>query len=134
MQTFQLLYGGEKPELRIPGTLQVLEKLRQAELIPRLDADILEESYLFLRRVEHHLQMREEQQTHTLPSEVDLQQEVARNLGYSEFDIEKARQLFLSDLRDVMGRVRAIFSGLFSRKHLEIEAAIRSSARVQSFT
>ena len=33
-----------------------------------------------------------------------------------------------------MGRVRAIFSGLFSRKHLEIEAAIRSSARVQNFT
>ena len=134
VQTFQLLYGGEKPELRIPGTLQVLEKLRQAELIPRRDADILEESYLFLRRVEHHLQLREEQQTHTLPSEVELQQEVARNLGYSEFDIEKARQLFLSDLKDVMGRVRAIFSGLFSRKHLEIEAAIRSSARVQSFT
>ena len=134
VQTFQLLYGGGKPELRSPATLVVLEKLREAELIPERDAYTLEQAYLFLRRVEHHLQMREEHQTHTLPSDIIQQQEIARNLGYIEFDVEKARQQFLSDLKDVMGRVRAIFSGLFSRKHLEIEAAIRNCVRIKNFT
>ncbi len=134
VQTFQLLYGGSKPELRCPATLEVLNKLREAELIPERDAETLGEAYLFLRRVEHHLQLREEQQTHTLPSDIIQQQEIARNLGYNDFYIEKARQQLLSDLKDVMGRVRAIFSGLFSRKHLEIEAAIRNCARIKSFT
>jgi glutamate-ammonia-ligase adenylyltransferase len=111
-----------------------LGKLRDAELIPQRDADTLEKAYLFLRRVEHHLQLREEQQTHTMPSDIEQQQQIARNLAYAEFDLEKARQQFLSDLKDVMGSVRAVFSGLFSRKHLEIEAAIRNCAKIQSFT
>jgi len=134
VQTFQLLYGGGKPELRSPATLDVLEKLRDAELIPQRDADTLAKAYLFLRRVEHHLQLREEQQTHTMPSDIEQQQQIARNLAYSEFDLEEARQQLLSDLKDVMGSVRAVFSGLFSRKHLEIEAAILNCAKIQSFT
>jgi glutamate-ammonia-ligase adenylyltransferase len=134
VQTFQLLYGGGKPELRSPATLDVLEKLRDAELIPQRDADTLAKAYLFLRRVEHHLQLREEQQTHTMPSDIEQQQQIARNLAYAEFDLEEARQQLLSDLKDVMGSVRAVFSGLFSRKHLEIEAAILNCAKIQSFT
>jgi len=134
VQTFQLLYGGGKPGLRSPATLEVLGKLSDAELIPQRDADTLAKAYLFLRRVEHHLQLREEQQTHTMPSDIEQQQQIARNLAYAEFDLEKARQQLLSDLKDVMGSVRAVFSGLFSRKHLEIEAAIRNCARIQSFT
>ncbi len=134
VQTFQLLYGGVNPELRCPGTLDILEKLQKVELIPKRDADTLSDAYLFLRRVEHHLQLREEQQTHTLPSDIEQQQQIARNLAYLEFDVEKARQHFLSDLKDVMGSVRAVFSGLFSRKHLEIEAAILNCARIKNLT
>jgi len=103
VQTFQLLYGGGKPQLRSPATLDVLEKLRDAELIPQRDADTLAKAYLFLRRVEHHLQLREEQQTHTMPSDIEQQQQIARNLAYAEFDLEEARQQLLSDLKDVMG-------------------------------
>ena len=134
VQTFQLLYGGVNHELRCPGTLDILEKLQKVELIPKRDADTLSDAYLFLRRVEHHLQLREEQQTHTLPSDIEQQQQIARNLAYLEFDVEKARQHFLSDLKDVMGSVRAVFSGLFSRKHLEIEAAILNCARIKNLT
>lgn len=134
VQTFQLLYGGGKTELRNTSTMEVLEELEKLELIPQRDAYILTKAYLFLRRVEHHLQLRDEQQTHTLPSEIENQQQIARNLGYIELDIEKARQQFLSDLKDMMGSVRAIFSGLFSRKHLEIEAAIINSSKIKNFS
>ena len=87
-----------------------------------------------MRRVEHHLQLRDEQQTHTLPSSIVQQQTLARSLGYKNLDAEKARQQLLSELKDVMGRVRAIFNGLFSRKHLEIEASIKKCARIKNFS
>ena len=134
VQTFQLLYGGINQKLRVTGTLKVLKELSKTGLIPISDAAFLRDAYLFLRRVEHHLQLRDEQQTHTLPSSIEQQQVLARSLGYKNFDSEKARQKLLSELKDVMGRVRAIFNGLFSRKHLEIEASIRKCARIKIFT
>ena len=134
VQTFQLLYGGVNHRLQVTGTLHVLQELNKSGLIPGREAALLQESYLFLRRVEHHLQLRDEQQTHTLPSSIEPQQALARSLGYKNLDAEKARQQLLSELKDVMGRVRAIFNGLFSRKHLEIEASIRKCARIMHFT
>ena len=134
VQTFQLLYGGVNQQLQANGTLDVLQELNKTGLIPGQDAALLLDSYLFLRRVEHHLQLRDEQQTHTLPSSIKQQQLLARSLGYKNIDVEKARQQLLSELKDVMGRVRAIFKGLFSRKHIEIEASIRKCARIKHFT
>ncbi len=134
VQTFQLLYGGVNRKLQLTGTLPVLQELSKTDLIPERDAELLQEAYLFLRRVENHLQLRDEQQTHTLPSSIEQQQALARTLGYKNLDSEKARQLFLNELKDIMGKVRAIFKGLFSRKHLEIEASIRKCAMIKNFT
>ena len=130
VQTFQLLYGGQRKSLRKTNTLEALEAIEEVDLIPALDAAHLKRAYIFLRRVEHRLQMREEQQTHTIPSNAESQRHLARCMGYDDLDPEKARQQFLSELKDVMGRVRSIFSGLFSNKHLEIEAALRNSLRL----
>ena len=134
VQTFQLLYGGSNQQLQVNGTLKVLKELSKTGLIPKREAALLEEAYLFLRRVEHHLQLRDEKQTHTLPSSIKQQQVLARSLGYKNLDDEIARQQLLSELKDVMGRVRAIFNGLFSRKHLEIEASITKYAKIKHLT
>ena len=134
VQTFQLLYGGRRKSLRKTNTLEALEAIEEVDLIPALDGAHLKRAYIFLRRVEHRLQMREEQQTHTIPSNAESQRHLARCMGYDDLDPEKARQQFLSELKDVMGRVRSIFSGLFSNKHLEIEAALRNSLRIQNLS
>ena len=134
VQTFQLLYGGRRKSLRKTNTLKALEAIEEVDLIPALDGAHLKRAYIFLRRVEHRLQMREEQQTHTIPSNAESQRHLARCMGYDDLDPEKARQQFLSELKDVMGRVRSIFSGLFSNKHLEIEAALRNSLRIQNLS
>ena len=134
VQTFQLLYGGGEKKLRHPSTLEALNILEILKIVPERDLKTLKEAYFFLRNVENHLQLREENQTHTLNAEILFQKIIARNLGYKDLSIEIARQNFLTDLRDIMMRVRAIFSGLFSRKHLEIEAAIISASRIKNFS
>ncbi|MGK5093947.1 hypothetical protein WDW89_18280 [Deltaproteobacteria bacterium TL4] len=129
VQSFQLLYGGHHPSLRTNNTLQALERLEQRELIELQDIKSLRETYLYLRKLEHRLQLKEEQQTHTIPPDPKDQAILARVMGYSHADIEVARRYFLEDVKDKMFRVRSIFGGLFDQTHVEIEAAIRNSCR-----
>ncbi len=133
VQTFQLLYGGGRPELRLFGTLETLDALEQLHLVPASDTQILRDAYLYLRRLEHALQLREEHQTHVIPAEPAQQRIIARVMGFDDFTPEQARQRLLQHTQDVMARTRAIFGGLFSQRHVEIEAAIRSSTHIRNF-
>src|SRR5678816_2567708 len=65
----QLLHGGKDPLLRERHTARALRRLEQAGHLSATDADALEEAYLFLRRVENHLQEYAEEQTQQLPEE-----------------------------------------------------------------
>lgn len=67
VQTHQLVWGGRVPQLRVLGTLAGLEKLLEAELIGQTMYEELKTSYLWFRRAEHALQMRHDEQTHSLP-------------------------------------------------------------------
>ena len=127
VQIFQLLYGGAQPLLRQQNTLKTIEILQQYHYILSSDAENLRHDYVFLRKLEHRLQMAQELQTHTIPGDVKQQQVLARHMGYEEEDIGRARRHFLQDLKDTMLRVRSIFSALFDQEYLEIEAAIRNN-------
>lgn len=69
VQTHQLVWGGRAPKLRVLGTLSGLEKLLEMELIGQVLHDELRESYLWFRKTEHALQMRHDEQTHSLPTD-----------------------------------------------------------------
>ena len=127
VQIFQLLFGGAQPLLRQQNTLKTIDLLEQKKFIPSSDAETLRHAYIFLRKLEHRLQMVQELQTHIIPGDVRQQQILARHMGYEEEDIERARRHFLQDLKDTMFRVRSIFSALFDQEYLEIEAAIRNN-------
>ncbi len=129
VQIFQLLYGGANPELRIRNTLETIKVLHQNGYLPPSDAETLCQSYIYLRKLEHRLQMDQELQTHTIPGDSRKQQALARFMGYSEENIERARRHLLQDISNVMVRVRSIFSGLFDQEYLEIAAAIRNNTR-----
>jgi glutamate-ammonia-ligase adenylyltransferase len=64
VQFFQLVYGGRDPELRNRATLPTLRLLADRGIIPKHDARRLEEFYIWLRVVEHRLQMWEDRQEH----------------------------------------------------------------------
>jgi len=82
VQGLQLIHAHAVPALRAGGTLDALEGLRRAGLLAPAAAEQLKRDYLFLRRIEHYLQIFEDRQTHTLPAEpAQLEALARRTLG-----------------------------------------------------
>jgi len=67
VQLVQVVRGGQFPELRCRPTLEALERLARAGLMPPESSEALAQAYVFLRRVEHRIQYLDDQQTHVLP-------------------------------------------------------------------
>lgn len=83
-QVHQLIYGGRDPSLRVPATVDALAALAAAG---RVEADVaarLSGHYATLRRIEHRLQMVEDQQTHCLPVQPAALDCVARLDGVAD--------------------------------------------------
>jgi glutamate-ammonia-ligase adenylyltransferase len=81
-QTQQLIWGGRDASLRVRGTCAALDALTRSGRVEPEVAARLKDAYGFLRRVEHRLQMANDQQTHRLPeNEADLAA-LATFLGY----------------------------------------------------
>jgi [glutamine synthetase] adenylyltransferase / [glutamine synthetase]-adenylyl-L-tyrosine phosphorylase len=82
VQMLQLLNGGRTPELRRGNTLDAIARLGEHNLLRPLEADALTRNYIFLRNVEHRLQVRGSQQIHALPQDPGDLDDFARRLGY----------------------------------------------------
>jgi glutamate-ammonia-ligase adenylyltransferase len=96
VQTQQLIAGGRHPGLRGRQTLPMLEKLAESQWISTTARDDLTQAYLFLRDVEHRLQMVADEQTQTLPATPEAFAQFSRFLGYAtrdEFAEDLLRQL-----------------------------------------
>lgn len=66
-QSFQLIRGGRDPQLQCNRLIPVLQHLGRGGIIPEDACAELISSYRFLRKLEHHLQMIRDQQTHRVP-------------------------------------------------------------------
>lgn len=86
IQLPQLLFGGRRPELQERNSLRALGKLRNAGLLGTESEALLRDTYCYLRRLEHLLQMEHGSQTHTLPRNEESRQRVARHFGYTDWD------------------------------------------------
>jgi glutamate-ammonia-ligase adenylyltransferase len=84
-QVFQLIRGGRDASLRIRPTRQVLQLLVQHKELSADTAARLDESYVFLRNLEHRLQYLDDQQTQELPDDPTNQQTVALAMGYADY-------------------------------------------------
>lgn len=69
VQGLQLLHAAEQAELLTGNTLEALARLAAFRLLPDDVASSLARDYIFLRRVEHHLQILDDQQIHHLPAD-----------------------------------------------------------------
>ncbi|MBT2326266.1 bifunctional [glutamate--ammonia ligase]-adenylyl-L-tyrosine phosphorylase/[glutamate--ammonia-ligase] adenylyltransferase [Variovorax paradoxus] len=84
VQLLQVVRGGQFPELRTRPTLDALQRLARANLMPQETADALAAAYEFLRRVEHRIQYLDDQQTHVLPVHDEDLRWIAHSLGYAD--------------------------------------------------
>lgn len=117
-QSQQLLHAGKIPFLQSAQTLPTLEKLAQYNLLDEEAAHSLRDAYVFLRDVEHRLQMEENLQTHTIPTDRGARQRLARLMNF------KTNENFEAARRAHADRVQAIFDKLFRTEKLATAASI----------
>ena len=83
-QIHQMIHGGRDPALRVPATVEALGALSMAGWIGSEEASALSEAYRLYRKIEHRLQMIDDQQTHSLPKDADALDAVARLDGQDD--------------------------------------------------
>jgi len=108
VQTLQFIHGAKHAFLQEQGTLKALRAIAQLELLPSSEVRVLDESYRFLRRIEHRLQIEAERQTHSIPEDPEKRERLARSLGF-----DSAAPL-LAELQTSNERVREIFHHLIA--------------------
>lgn len=113
VQAIQVLCGRARPEIRDRSTMGALTRFARLGLLSAPEHAALASAYLFLRDVEHKLQMVDDLQTHALPETSEEVTRCAIRLGYPPHDRARATRRFLEDYRRHTGRVRAIFRKLF---------------------
>jgi [glutamine synthetase] adenylyltransferase / [glutamine synthetase]-adenylyl-L-tyrosine phosphorylase len=103
VQTLQLLHGARHAFLQERSTLKALAALAELEMLDQSAMETLRDAYVFLRAVEHRLQIVDERQTHTLPVKPNDQLMIAKSLGFESVEAfdqkfgeqtEAVRQIF----------------------------------------
>ena len=116
----QLAHGGRNPRLRGAGVLTMLDVLeRELHLMPQ-DAETLRTAYVLLRRVEHRLQMVNDNQTQTLPETDDGLAHIATFMNLA------SKEELGALLGDVCSRVHALYRARFNvpERQRRIAAAV----------
>ncbi len=107
VQTQQLIAGGRATELRGNQTLAMLDVLAQGNWIAAETAEDMKQAYVFLRSVEHRIQMQNDDQTHSLPKTVEELERFARFAGF------ESRDVFAARLLECLNAVQEHYAALF---------------------
>jgi len=106
-QALQLIHGGRETSLQVRSIFESMPRLAEMGLLEEKTVTMLMDSYLYLRKVEHRLQAKKDQQTQELPIENTQRQELASSLGYDNWDSCRAA------IADVMAKIHHQFNILF---------------------
>ena len=102
-------HGGEHPEVRSRQTLDAIERLAAARLLPDAAAHALGEAFVFLSDVKNALEVDRRLHAEALPASPADQTSLARRLGYEEYP----RQSLLDDYQRITRRSRRAMERLF---------------------
>ena len=118
VQTIQILAGRKVPAVLDRSTLGSLNRLAQKKLLSIEDRDALTAAYLFLRDVEHKLQMVNDLQTHALPQDAVELEKCAVRMGYAGEDRIEVCKRFAVDHARHTKAVHDRFVSFFWRPEL----------------
>lgn len=113
VQTIQVLAGKSVPALIDRGTLGSLKVFAARNLLSAKERETLSAAYLFLRDVEHKLQMVHDLQTHSLPDQAEELARCAIRIGYGAGDRAHGVTRFLADHRSHTELVNRTFRAFF---------------------
>jgi glutamate-ammonia-ligase adenylyltransferase len=108
VQLLQVVRGGQFPELRTRPTLDAIQRVAKAGLMPAETAQALTHAYGFLRKVEHRIQYLDDQQTHVLPTQDADLQWIASTMGYAAshdflIDLDAHREVVAHEFDILLG-------------------------------
>jgi glutamate-ammonia-ligase adenylyltransferase len=129
IQAMQLLYGGDDPWLRERNSLRAIFRLTERGYLSHSLGRELGDALVYLRTVEHRLQILHEFQTHTLPEEAPAIGLLARRMGIALPPAAAARR-FMTEHRRVTGLVHRAFRDFFAAA----PAAAARPLRIPSYT
>jgi glutamate-ammonia-ligase adenylyltransferase len=112
------------PEVRSRNTLDALARLSACGLLLADEYRVLADGYIFLRTIEHHLQMMHYRQTTTLPGDTEALAHLARRLGFQD---EEAGAQFLARYQQHGAAIRAIYLRHLGSDEMEKLASSPSS-------
>ncbi|MDP4922317.1 MAG: bifunctional [glutamate--ammonia ligase]-adenylyl-L-tyrosine phosphorylase/[glutamate--ammonia-ligase] adenylyltransferase, partial [Limnohabitans sp.] len=134
VQLLQVVRGGQFPELRTRPTLDALQRVAKAGLMPQATADALGAAYVFLRQVEHRIQYLDDQQTHVLPTRDDDLAWMAQTLGHANAcaflsELDAHREVVAQEFDTLLGGDRECNTcngktGKTNREHADLDAVL----------
>jgi len=122
-QTQQLIWGGRYPALRTKQLCATLVQLADHGRVEPDAADAMARAYRYLRRLEHRLQMVDDQQTHEIPKNDPQVDAIATFMGYPNAAafrdellttlalVEKNYAELFEDAADLGGEGTLVFTG-----------------------
>ncbi len=125
-QVFQLIRGGRNTSLRIRPTRKVLQLLAQMGELGSAVVARLDESYVFLRNLEHRLQYLDDQQTQELPDSSANQALVAQAMGCPDYSallaaLDPLRQFVTQQFETIFGAKEGEESGAWWREDATLD-------------
>lgn len=109
VQALQLLNGGKDNFIKTGNTLIAINLLKEKNILSDNEAEIFTNSYLLYRKVEHFLQLMNDQQTHIIPESGEIAEKLSffvgcKNLNEFKDKIERSK-----------GNVNSIYQSIFGQ-------------------
>jgi glutamate-ammonia-ligase adenylyltransferase len=108
-QMFQLMRGGTDPRFRVRPSLEVLELIKKCNILPANDVESLQAAYIYLRRLEHRIQVWDDQQTHYLPEDEGVRSRLAISMQDQNTNVSA----FMTELERHQNNVAQLFEKAF---------------------
>ncbi len=129
VQTLCLINAGKDRRIRVRGALEAFPLLLAHGYLSPEDHDRLLAAYVFLRHLEHRIQIVLERQSHSLPTSRDELGRLARRMGYRSRPGADATDEFARDLDAHRGAVSGVFRTFFHEAETERARRVRPEVR-----
>ena len=120
VQLLQLVHGRSDESLRSGNTLTALYALIQGGYVGREDGAAFAEAYIFLRLLEHRVQLYGLRRTHLMPDEEQDLRRIGRSLEMRQNPVTDVRRVWRANTREV----QRLHKKIFYRPLLEAVAAL----------